>query len=191
MKIYNRDFIKTLVPHGKVAFRIDHASNVKKQTANGEGDVFILDVTLTNLQTGKEKILKNFHLFVSDNEYSMFIQFLNEYLNKINAAGFSTPRELVGISGTVDYYRNKNGYDDLRNWNFNIPSVHAHQSLQRHVDNNQKLQFNSYDDVDNPNISMPQYSVNPDEINTYDPSSHTDANIAENPFNDDYNSGGY
>lgn len=195
MEKYSRNFIKDLVPHGIVGFKINQAISSTLNTVNGVSEIIVLNITLTNTQTGDKKVMSSFNLFISDKPYSVFAQFLNEYLEKVNHQGFSSPSRLVGITGEVDYFLNKKGYDDLKSWNFNIPSSVAQQQLSQHVRNNTWVQPNNYEIVDD-NIDANSFnngSYNP--FDSYGTSINPDASVVEsahfNPFmevhhNDNY-----
>lgn len=179
MKIYNKSFIKVEVPHGTVRFKINQAVSSSLNTVNGLTEIIVLNITLINIQTGEQKVLSSFNLFISDKPYSTFAQFLSEYLEKVNHNGFSLPSQLVGITGEVDYFLNKKGYDDLRSWNFDVPSPIAQQQLTQHVKNNTWVQPNDYEVIDD-NIGENPFnngSYNPFE--SYATSINTDAPVIE------------
>lgn len=194
-KLYNGNFVKNPVPYGTVQFKINQAISSTIHTSNGVADVFNLNISLTNLQTGEQKVLKSYNLFVSDKPHSSFAQFLNQFLEKINDEGFSLPNELVGITGKVSYFQNKHGYDDLNKWEFDIPSPVAQQQLQQHIRNNQNVQLQKSNfshtpsnnihqsSLDDRDYSHPHMQIQHDytEPHTYDPTQDTDASIPENP----------
>ena len=195
-KKFNNNFIKNPVPYGIVYFKINQAVSNTIDTSNGVADVFNLHITLTNIQTGETKVLKSYNLFVSDQSHSVFAQFLYEFLEKINDDGFSSASELIGITGEVNYFQNKHGYDDLNNWNFNIPSATAQKQLLQHIANNTSLPMKKPKNPYNPFEQQSQLQTNSvqydasdqDEFpnymgsNAYNPTFDTDANIPENPY---------
>lgn len=196
MEKYSRNFIKDLVPHGIVGFKINQAISSTLNTVNGVSEIIVLNITLTNIQTGDQKVLTSYNLFVSEKPFSNFAQFLNEYLDKIDDNGFTSPTQLVGKTGKVEYFRNKKSYDDLRSWNFDIPSPIAQQQLSQHVRNNNTwVQPNNHEIVDD-NIDTNSFnngSYNP--FDSHGTSINTDASVVEsayfNPFmevhhNDNY-----
>lgn len=195
MTTYNRSFIKDLVPHGIVGFKINQAISSTLNTINGVSEIIMLNITLTNIQTGDQKVLTSYNLFVSEKPFSNFAQFLNEYLNKIDDNGFTSPTQLVGITGKVEYFRNKKSYDDLRSWNFDIPSPIAQQQLSQHVRNNAWVQPNNYEIVDD-NIDANSFNnglYNPFE--SYATSINTDAPVIEsahfNSFKEEHQNDNY
>lgn len=195
MEKYSRNFIKDLVPHGIVGFKINQAISSTLNTVNGVSEIIVLNITLTNTQTGDKKVMSSFNLFISDKPYSVFAQFLNEYLKKVNPQGFSSPSRLVGITGEVDYFLNKKGYDDLKSWNFDIPSPIAQQQLSQHVRNNTWVQPNNYE-IDDDNIDSNSFnngSYNP--FDSHGTSINTDASVIEsahfNTFQEEHHNDNY
>lgn len=195
MEKYSRNFIKDLVPHGIVGFKINQAISSTLNTVNGVSEIIVLNITLTNIQTGDQKVLTSYNLFVSEKPFSNFAQFLNEYLDKIDDNGFTSPTQLVGKTGKVEYFRNKKSYDDLRSWNFDIPSPIAQQQLTQHVRNNTCQQPDDYEIVYD-NIDADSFnngSHNP--FDSHGTSINTDASVVEsahfNPFKEGHHNDNY
>lgn len=179
MTTYNRSFIKDLVPHGIVGFKINQAISSTLNTVNGVSEIIMLNITLTNIQTGDQKVLTSYNLFVSEKPFSNFAQFLNEYLDKIDDNGFSSPTQLVGKTGKVEYFRNKKSYDDLRSWNFDIPSPIAQQQLAQHIQNNTFNQSNGFDRTDISSNSTPFHNGLYNHFESHGTSVNTDAPVIE------------
>lgn len=162
------------VNYGVVGFQILKGEEKEIKTVNGTASVIALDVKLVDPDTSKSDIIKGHLIFINDHPKLDFAVFVQEYSNKIDPAGFDDAAELIGITGRVNFYKNKKNHDALNKWDFDIPSPTAQDQLYNHIQNNTQL--------NNP-FQTPFQNVNElfhNNQNDFMAPIHTDANVVEN-----------
>ncbi|PKE62294.1 hypothetical protein [Macrococcoides caseolyticum] len=177
MNTFNMNYFEQPVPFGQVKFMINNAEIKDIPSANGPLTVIAMDITLTDLSSNVADDL-DYLMFTDRSRKSIFSQFVQEYISKIDSAGFSQGAQLIGISGQVKYYCNKKGYDTLSNWEFNIPNSVVQSLLNSHVQQNAAINPPFHPKIEELN------NLNHNAFDNFTASLHTDANVPENTVND-------
>ncbi|MBF7018016.1 hypothetical protein [Staphylococcus durrellii] len=142
MSKHNISNLSNEVEVGPVSVEINKALDDVIPTSNGEANVIKLDVTIKD-SNHNSKNLPSHLIFVDTNADSIYGQFIKSVADAIRKPEFDTI-DLKNLTGTANYYINKNGYSGLNQWQFTIPQDQSNQIIQEHIHNQQTPQVNSF-----------------------------------------------